>query len=139
MSGWVQVRKTHNLVAVADALHHGVAAVLATAYERHHVHGRRRADVLVVSSESSFVWCTRSMTVGEGWRRCAPHHNGVVDVINLTRDRAAKWTETMLLCSEKMAAVRAVLLSDIQSVLSLARHQYGYLISKTTSLETEDV
>uniref|UniRef100_A0AAV1U7P7 SEC7 domain-containing protein n=1 Tax=Peronospora matthiolae TaxID=2874970 RepID=A0AAV1U7P7_9STRA len=37
-----------------------------------------------------------------------------------------------------MAAVRAVLLSDIQSVLSLARHQYGYLISKTASLEMED-
>ncbi|CAI5745934.1 unnamed protein product [Peronospora destructor] len=32
-----------------------------------------------------------------------------------------------------MAAVRCVLLSDIQSILSLARHQYGYLLSSAIS------
>ena len=38
-----------------------------------------------------------------------------------------------------MGAVRAVLLSDIQHVLSLVRHQHGYLLSKTTAEDAEKV
>lgn len=38
-----------------------------------------------------------------------------------------------------MAAVRSVLLSDIQSVLSLARRRHGYLLSGSTSQHSKQV
>ena len=75
---------------------------------------------------------------------CTTRHIGVVDIAVALRSRRVEGrrTETILFRAKRereMGAVRAVLLSDIQHVLSLVRHQHGYLLSKTTAEDAEKV